>query len=160
LGLVLLILGTFGIQLPPQITLTCYLPAFLILVPAILVSRRLTAPFTEKEIRKNGWKIILRGCPAWMINAMKIWGWITMASFLMLIFSPKTSRDAIMLRFMFPIYGMFLSGYSAATFYSALLVNSEIRFCLQGHELTPLQKFCPECGNPVLDSRPKQDLTN
>jgi len=83
-----------------------------------------------------------------------------MVSFVLFIFLPKTYRDTVMLRLMFPIYGIFLSGYSAATFYSALHVDSEPRFCLKGHEVTPLQKFCPECGNPILENQEKQELAN
>jgi hypothetical protein len=157
-GVTLLLLGAFGIQLPSRVGIISFLPLFLISVPAIFVSRRLTAPFTEREVRQSGWKLILRGCPDWVPNAMKIGGWLTMLSFLAVIFSPKTSRDAIMLRLVAPIYGMFFSGYSAAIFYSALHVNSEPRFCIKGHEVTLLQKFCPECGSPVSEKQEKQEL--
>jgi len=81
-----------------------------------------------------------------------------MLSFLVLIISPKASRDAFMIRLMVPIYGMFFSGYSAAVFYSVLHVESGIRFCLKGHEVTPLQKFCPQCGSPVSEKRANEEL--
>jgi len=146
LGIVVLCLGLIGVQLSQQVRLLLTVPMFVISVPAILVGRRLTSPFTEREVRKSHWKLLLRGCPPWARKVVAVSGWGAMLTFVLLVFAPASHRDAFAMRFLFPIYGMFFATYATAIFYSALHVGDERRQCSKGHDVSPMQSYCPECG--------------
>jgi hypothetical protein len=151
LGLTALVLclGLIGVSLPRRIPMLLILPVFLIFGAAVFVGRQLTSGFTEREVRKSHWRILLRGCPSWAIKVVTVLGWTTMLSFAILVFAPASRRDALAMRFVFPIYGMGFVGYSLAVFYSALHLGDERRLCSKGHDVSPMQKYCPECGEAL-----------
>ena len=86
-------------------------------------------------------------------------GWGAMLTFVLLILAPVAQRDAFAMRFVFPVYGMFFAGYALAIFYSALHVADERRQCSKGHDISPLQNYCPECGE-ILNAGPSHVQNN
>ncbi|HEX7288115.1 MAG TPA: hypothetical protein VF532_18155 [Candidatus Angelobacter sp.] len=149
-----LCMGLIGVSLPRRVPMFLILPVFPIFGAAVFVGRQLTSGFTEREVRKSHWKILLRGCPPWAIKVVTVLGWMTMASFAILVFAPASRRDELAMRIVFPVYGTGFASYSLAVFYSALHLGNERRVCSKGHDVSPMQKYCPECGellNPGSD---------
>lgn len=144
-----LCMGLIGVSLPRRVPMLLILPILLIFGAAVFVGRQLTSGFTEREVRKSHWKILLRGCPPWAIKLVTVWGWTTMASFAILVFAPASRRDELAMRIVFPVYGMGFASYSLAVFYSALHLGNERRLCSNGHDVSPIQKYCPECGETL-----------
>jgi hypothetical protein len=124
---------------------------FVAFVPTVFVMNRLTRDFKQKDL----WRAALRGCPQWMYRA--VWGifgyaWI---GFFALPFlfgggmdSPENKARSmsatLMIFYLVPL----------AVLYSATQVQKfdESRRCLNGHRVSPLAKFCQECGAPVAPS--------
>lgn len=127
---------------------------FVVFLPTVLVMTRLTRDFKQKDI----WRAALRGCPPWMYRAFYaifIYCW---AGFFILpmLYGGGMDAEANKARGM---SGGLLIFYviSFAVLYSATRaegVDKSIR-CLNGHRVSPLAKFCEECGAPVSN----QDVT-
>jgi hypothetical protein len=148
-AVILLIAGMVGIQISQKIEFVVFGGGFLVFVPSFLVMRKLQDGYTQKEIREHGWKIALRGAPAWVEKAIKLWGWAVGISFVALMLLPARLRDAMFLRIEVPVYLSFFSGSSAAVAYSALYAERYDLKCFNGHTITVSQKFCPQCGAPA-----------
>jgi hypothetical protein len=81
---------------------------------------------------------------------MAVSGGGAMLTFILLFLAPASQRDALAIRFFFPIYGIFFATNALATFYSALHVGDERRQCSKGHDVSPTQQYCPECGELLI----------
>jgi hypothetical protein len=144
------IIGITGTHsLPFKITSILFIGIFVVWVPAVILMNRLTQDFKQKDL----WKAALRGCPPWMRSALwAVIGCVFAIFFLPVLFkrSPGDSPQTFVL---FPIT---FYAISFCVMYS--LVNVEkhdsSRRCLNGHAISPLAKFCEECGAPAApDSR-------
>jgi hypothetical protein len=126
---------------------------FVVWIPAILVSSRTTKDFKQKDF----WKAALRGCPPWMKHLTYLFGGYAIINFLIFIYLERSGtghgeNDLIKLR---GFSGHWMAFYSAAmsTLYSATQIEKfdRQRRCRNGHPVSPLAKFCEECGASVLD---------
>lgn len=123
-------------------------------LPAVLVIQPLTREFKQKDL----WRAALRGCPRWM--RVMTYGFFGYALINFVVFLLMTSgrggayRDASghLSRFS----GHWMAFYSAALaiFYSARHAeeHDRLRRCLAGHPVSPLAKYCEECGQPVHEA--------
>lgn len=127
---------------------------FVVFLPTIFVMNRLTRDFKQKDL----WRAALRGCPRWMYRT--VWGiflycW---AGFFVLPFLYGGGMDLAANKVRAGS-GVFLVFYliPLAVMYSATHVErfDESRRCLNGHRVSPLAKFCEECGAPVAPSTPE-----
>jgi hypothetical protein len=129
------------------------LGVFVVFLPTIFVMNRLTRDFKQKDL----WRAALRGCPRWMYRT--VWGiflycW---AGFfvLPLLYGGGMGSASNNAR---GLSGTLLVFYliPLAVMYSATHVErfDESRRCLNGHRVSPLAKFCEECGAPVAQPRP------
>jgi hypothetical protein len=123
---------------------------FLVWVPCILVMGRLTREFKQKDI----WRAALRGCPKWLQRTLWIvigYAWVGFFA-LPVIYGGGMNSPANTARSM---SGILLTFYSiaACVLYSATQAKKfdEGRRCLQGHRVSPLAKYCEECGAPVQE---------
>lgn len=127
---------------------------FIVWFPAILASFRLTKDFKRKDF----WKAVLRGCPPWMKLMTYFFFGYAIINFAIFIFStagvtkgtsPSTATE---LR---GFSGHWMAFYSAALsmLYSATQAESfdKQRRCRNGHVVSPLAKFCDECGAQIVD---------
>jgi hypothetical protein len=149
------IAALFGNIVPFERTLKILGPGIVVVfLPTVLVMNRLTREFKQKDI----WRAALRGCPRWMYRsyyAIFIYCW---AGFfvLPLIYGGGMDADANTARGMSGVLLIFYMT-SVAVLYSATRADrvDESRRCLNGHHISPLAKFCEECGAPVYE--PTQD---
>jgi len=125
---------------------------FVVFLPTIFVMNRLTRDFKQKDL----WRATLRGCPQWMcrtVYGIFLYCW---AGFFVLPLLYGGGTDANTARI---LSGVLLAFYliPLAVMYSATHVErfDEGRRCLNGHRVSPLAKFCEECGAPVAPSTPE-----
>jgi hypothetical protein len=117
---------------------------FVVWVPAILLMNQLSADFKQRDI----WKAALRGCPVWMRTALWTMIGVTFTAFL----APFLwgSRPENFPPSFFLVASVFYS-ISFCVAYSFLHVEQfdAGRRCLNGHRISPVAKFCEECGAPA-----------
>lgn len=130
---------------------------FIAFLPMIFVMNRLTRDFKQKDV----WRAALRGCPQWMYRTVwVIFGYAWVGFFVIpLIYGGGMDSAANKARSM---TGVLLVFYllPAAVLYSATKIQQfdEGRRCLNGHRVSPLAKFCDECGAPVVTSTGESPL--
>jgi hypothetical protein len=121
---------------------------FVVFVPTIFVMNRLTADFKQRDI----WRAALRGCPRWMRGLVwAAFGYSWVGFFLLpLLYGGGMGSEQNGARSMSAILLVFYA-VSVAVLYSATQVPrfDESRRCLNGHRVSPLARFCEECGAPV-----------
>lgn len=118
---------------------------FLVWLPTVLLMNRLTREFKQKDL----WKAALRGCPPWMRTSL----WLVLGTVFLLTFArpflsgsnPGASPSNFIL---FPVC---FYAVSFCVMYSLIHVEKfdSGRSCLNGHRISPLAKFCEECGAPA-----------
>ena len=150
----LLCLGAYGFEFaglyspPANRPPLLFFGIFVVWFPTIFLMNKLTEDFKQKDM----WKAVLRGCPPWMRKSM----WAMVGVVAVLAYLPL----ALKVQQPYPdIFVLFPACFYAASFcitYSVL--NAEkyesTRRCLHGHSISPLAKFCEECGAPAApDSR-------
>ena len=136
----------FGQRLFPKL----FIGLFIVWLPTVLLMNGLTRDFRQRDL----WKAALRGCPGWMQKTLwAIWGYVFFAAFVLPFLrgsNPGASPSG------FVIFPAVFYSTSFGVMYS-LLHADEIdagRRCLNGHLISPLAKFCEECGAPTApDSR-------
>jgi hypothetical protein len=127
-----------------------FIGLFIVWLPTVLLMNGLTRDFKQRDL----WKAALRGCPGWMQKTLwVIWGYVFFAAFILPFLrssNPGASPSS------FVIFPAVFYSTSFGVMYS-LLQADEIdagRLCLKGHLISPLAKFCEECGAPAApDSR-------
>jgi hypothetical protein len=129
-------------ELAGKVTSVLFPGIFVVWLPTVLVMNRLTRDFKQKDI----WKAALRGCPEWMRRTLWIiWGYAIFATFILpfLLGSNAGAAPASFVIFPAAFYST-----SFAVMYSAAKADEfdSSRHCLNGHTISPLAKFCEECG--------------
>jgi hypothetical protein len=120
-------------------------PIFIAWVPTVLLMNRLTRDFKQRDL----WKAALRGCPTWMQRTLwVVWGYVFFAAFILPFVrgsNPGASPGS------FLIFPAAFYSVSFCVMYSLLNVDrfDASRRCLNGHAISPLAKFCEECGAPA-----------
>ncbi|HVM93169.1 MAG TPA: hypothetical protein VMT67_10185 [Terriglobales bacterium] len=148
LGL-LLSLGAYvfefaGIYSPPQNRPPLlFFGIFIVWFPTIFLMNKLTEDFKQKDM----WKAALRGCPPWMRKSMwAVVGVVSALAYLPVVL--KVQRPYPDVFVLFP--GCF---YAASFCITYSVINAwkydSTRRCLNGHAISPLAKFCDECGAPA-----------
>jgi hypothetical protein len=160
-GLVLSIVahccGLLGLPQPlGGATWALHIGIFIVWIPVVLISLRLTQDFKRRDF----WKAALRGCPNWM-------RWMTYASFIYAVINfvtfamaapnghqvPNAPAPAIVFR---GFSGHWMAFYSAALeiLYSAVIVSQRDpgRRCPNGHPASPSAEFCERCGTKIVGS--------
>lgn len=125
---------------------------FVVWLPTVIVAHRLSKDFKQKDL----WKAALRGCPTWMKYITYFFFGYAILNFAIFMFgtmaSPAGKSELNELR---GFSGHWMAFYSAAmsVLYSAINYESydDTRKCLNGHAVSPLAKFCEECGAPVMN---------
>jgi hypothetical protein len=121
---------------------------FVVWLSTIFVMNRLTRDFKQKEI----WKAALRGCPKvvqWALWIVLGYAWLGALGFPLLLGggrdSPANSARSVS--------GVLLAFYAlaACVLYSATRAEKldQNARCLNGHHISPLAKYCEECGAPA-----------
>lgn len=135
----------------PSAILKVVIPGlFVVWVPAILVLNRSTKEFKNNDY----WRAALRACPKWMRTAF---GVITVYGFVGTFLFPLLLGENVdayggsvkgMSGFMMAFYAM-----PVCTLYSATRVEEfdRNRRCPNGHHVSPVARFCEDCGSPVTD---------
>jgi hypothetical protein len=121
---------------------------FIVFLPTIFVMNRLIRGFKQKDV----WRAALRGCPQWMRRTVWIiagYAWVGCFALPFLYgggmdSAPNKARSmsgGLLIFYLIP----------AAVLYSATKIQhfDDSRRCLNGHCVSPLAKFCEECGAPV-----------
>jgi len=123
---------------PPLI----FLGIFVVWVPTVILMNRLTRDFKQKDV----WKAALRGCPSWMrIGLWVFTGVVVAITFLPVIWKGQPGEDG------FTVFPAIFYAASFCTMYSLIHVDEvdANSCCLNGHPMSPLAKFCEECGSPA-----------
>jgi hypothetical protein len=145
------ILGLTGTSpLPAGDMQVLFVGVFVVWFPTVILTDRLTKDFKQKDL----WKAALRGCPAWMRTALWVVIGFVFAVFFLSVLSKKSPVDSPQIFVLFPIT---FYAISFCVMYSLINVEKKdsIRRCLNGHTISPLAKFCEECGAPAApDSSP------
>jgi len=123
-------------------------------VPAFSTAQWTTRDFKQREM----WKAALRGCPRCMRVMVNVLGFYAVASFF--LFAALSSRRSQPGGAIGPqmwwmsTYGMAFYWTSFALLHSALSSKETDlrRRCTNGHSVSPLAKYCDECGAPVEES--------
>jgi hypothetical protein len=126
---------------------------FVVWLPTVLVGKRIA----RYSNRKDFWKVVLAGCPAWMRAAVLLLFGYAFLNFLLFIVntighSPAGAAPPSVIRG-FSGHWMLFYGVAFATFYSAIHAPHLLRErkCLSGHAVSPTARFCPECGYAFPD---------
>jgi nitrate/nitrite transporter NarK len=136
----------------PSVILKVVIPGlFFVWVPAIFVSSHLSKEFKQDHL----WRATLRGCPKWMQTALwVISGYGFLGTFLFpLLFGGNIDAYGGSVKgmsgFMMAFYAM-----AVCVLYSATRVEEfdRNRCCPNGHHVSPVARFCEDCGSPVTDN--------
>ena len=160
--LVLAVAGFFGIftihigalaggTVPSVILKVVIAGLFVVWVPATFVSSHLSKEFKQDHL----WRATLRGCPKWMQTALwVVCGYGFLGTFLLpLLFGKNVdsygSSTAGMSGFLMAFYAT-----AVCVLYSATRVEKfdRNRRCPNGHHVSPVARFCEDCGSPVTDT--------
>ena len=151
--LVVHVASLFGVRAPFDYLLGYLAPGvFVVLLPTIFVMNQLTRDFRQKDI----WRAALRGCPRWVYRTVwVIFGYAWLGLFaLPFLYGGGMDSEANKARI---FSGTLLVFYliPLAVLYSWTQAKhfDESRRCSNGHRVSPLAKFCEECGAPVAPRR-------
>jgi hypothetical protein len=138
------LLGVTGVYQLPENEPFLFFGVFVVWIPTILLMNRLTRDFKQRDL----WKAALRGCPAWMRTTLWVVTGLIMASF---VLSAVLRAGPGGFPLLFTIFPVTFYGVSFCAMYSYLHVEKfdASRRCLNGHAISPLAKFCEECGAPA-----------
>ena len=117
---------------------------FVVWIPTVLLTNRLTRDFKQRDI----WKAALRGCPQWMRTGL----WVVIGFVFAMFFLPFLwGSDPGKSPASFVVFPATFYAASFCVMYSLLHVeriDAESQ-CLNGHPISPLAKYCEECGAPA-----------
>jgi hypothetical protein len=134
--------------------------AFAVMVPTIFVMNGLTREVKQRDI----WRAALRGCPQWvrgLVWAILGYAWIGFIA-LPLLYGGGMHSETNQARSMSAMLLVFYV-VPVSVLYSATQVPrfNERRRCSNGHPVSPLAKFCEQCGarlaasNAPLQNNPR-----
>ncbi|HEY4360725.1 MAG TPA: hypothetical protein VGN17_07135 [Bryobacteraceae bacterium] len=132
-------------------TFWLHIGVFIVWIPTVLVSKRMTAGFDQKDF----WKAVLRGCPSWARYVVGGFFAYALVNFILALTNapPKGSGPGGMPPSVVRGFsGHWMAFYSAAmaVLYSAAHVPElRPRTCSNGHAVGPQAQFCENCGQPV-----------
>jgi hypothetical protein len=136
---------------PPKAAWALHIGIFVVWLPTVLVSQRLTRDFKQREF----WTAALRGAPPWASTALKLLMGYAIANFVLFMFQTSESgsklNEAIQARG-FSGHWLIFYGAAAATLYSAAQLRERgerLRTCLNGHTVSATAQYCEQCGAPV-----------
>jgi hypothetical protein len=143
--------------IPGKKVFLLHIGIFAVWVPTIIVWNMMAREVKQKDM----WKAVLRGCPQWMRYAgYVLFGYAILNFILFMVISPPPKQiDKQNEEWAVPAgvrgfsgHWMMFYGMSFAVFYSALRVDEldRRRRCANGHKVSPLAKYCEECGAPVI----------
>lgn len=123
---------------------------FVVWLPTVLLMNRLTRDFKQRDL----WKAALRGCPAWMRTGL----WVVIGFVILIAFVLPLLRGNNPGPDSFLIFPAIFYSVSFCVMYSLLHVDKfdAERQCLNGHRISPLAKFCEECGAPAAPEGTRQ----
>jgi hypothetical protein len=116
---------------------------FVVWLPTVLLMNRLTRDFKQRDL----WKAALRGCPTSMRTGLwVVIAFVIFAAFVVPLLRGKNPGPSSFLIFPASFYSV-----SFCVMYSLLHVDKvdAERRCLNGHRISPVAKFCEECGAPA-----------
>lgn len=132
---------------------------FVVWLPTVLVANRIS----RYGKRSDFWKLALSGCPTWARYALYgLFGYAVINFILGMNNMPGRHEGATATTpgaevRLFSGHWMVFYGAAFATLYSALNNSTLLksRKCIQGHDVAPLDKFCPECGAVLERGQPE-----
>ena len=137
-----------GMQ-PPSLAWALHVGIFVVWIPAVFVSQRLTRDFKQSE----WWEATYRGAPRWVARGTKWLGAYALANFAIFLFVlPKEGSGETVNTFRgFSGHWMVFYAGALGIFYSALHATDadRARVCPSGHPVAITAKYCGECGAPV-----------
>ncbi len=116
---------------------------FVVWLPTVLLMNRLTRDYKQRDL----WKAALRGCPAWMRTGL----WVVIGFVILVVFVVPLPRGNNPGPDSFLIFPATFYSVSFCVMFSLVHVDrlDAERRCLNGHQISPLAKFCEECGAPA-----------
>ena len=155
LSLVVHILSLVGLPNPlGESAWLLHVGIFVVWFPAVFVSQRLARDFPQKDL----WKATLRGAPKWMQWMVYFFLGYAMLNFVVFMFllgDGQTGGEGTPNSMFRGFSGHWMAFYSAALaiLYSALHAEERDkgRRCVNGHPVSPLAKYCEECGQAVVE---------
>jgi hypothetical protein len=151
LSLLTIHIAAFAGVTPPSVILKfVFVGLFVVWLPAIFVSNRLSREYKQNDF----WRATLRGCPKWMRTALwVIWGYGSLGTFLLpLLLGRNVDSYGSSTQ---GASGFVMAFYATAVciLYSATRAEEfdRNRRCANGHHVSPVAKFCEECGSPIMD---------
>lgn len=129
--------------------------------PMVLISNYLGRNSSRADILK----VMFLGCPKWMPYTYKVLGGYVLINILLFAIShaanPPPVEAPASIRLFSSIW-MLVYVLHFATFYSALHTwkNYRNQRCMNGHPVSPLARFCPECGVTLSTQIPAANSSN
>jgi hypothetical protein len=117
---------------------------FVVWFPTVLLMNSMTRDFKQRDV----WKAALRGCPGWMRAGL----WVVIGFAFAMFFLPFLwGSDPGKSPASFVIFPASFYAISFCVMYSLLQVEKTdaASRCLNGHRISPLAKYCEECGAPA-----------
>jgi hypothetical protein len=130
-------------RLAPVAATVLFPGIFVVWLPTVLLMNRFTRDFKQRDL----WKAALRGCPASMRTGLwVVIGFVIFAAFVVPLLRGQNPGPGSFLIFPASFYSV-----SFCVMYSILHVDKldAERRCLNGHRISPVAKFCEECGAPA-----------
>lgn len=139
-----------GLTVPGgNIAWSLHVGIFVVWFPTVLVSTRTT----RLSNRKDFWKVTLSGCPPWMRQTLYVVFGYAILNFIVFLLAGKHEAGGLLSAEFRGFSGHWMVFYGAAfaTLYSVrhaphLLRDSK---CLNGHSVSGMAQFCPECGAAI-----------
>lgn len=154
-----------GLTIPGgNLVFALHIGIFVVWFPAVIISGQMT----RHANRKDFWKVTLSGCPSWMQWAGRILFGYAILNFVLFI-ATNASQGRVqhadgevppaVVRG-FSGHWVVFYGAAFAMFYSRIHAPElyRKRQCPQGHEVSPVARFCPECGHEFVPSTPETTL--
>ena len=121
-------------------------------LPVTHISMKLSHGASKKDF----WKLLHAGCPAWMSHIDRILYWYALANFVLALyafsFNPSWAQNPGSAP---RVFWMLASSYSILFYFAGLCAvitayrKGIERRCPSGHVVGASDKFCPMCGIPV-----------
>ncbi|HMF18290.1 MAG TPA: hypothetical protein VKE98_13850 [Gemmataceae bacterium] len=143
----------FGLPQPEE-AWVLHVGVFVVLIPAIFVSSKLTGEFKLKD----HWKAAMRGCPRWMQIMTFIFGVYAIINFILFIpqalnVGQQAAGAPTPPEIIRGFSGHWMAFYSAAMaiLYSAWATSKHdsARRCPNAHPVSPAAVYCETCGAQI-----------